>query len=134
MPATLLRELQVTAAQLRRLTVQQNRTTLARARHDTRDWVQERRARTRQLIELGGLVQKAGLVELLDDDRATLLGALLDIAGRLQAQEDGPQESAAETPTGLKARWRRQGMRAFDANAAATGMRSEGQPGKEVSP
>ena len=102
--------------QLRRLTVQQNRLTLARARHDTRDWVQERRARTRQLIELGGLVQKAGLVELLDDDRATLLGALLDIAGRLQQQEDGRQE---ETPADLKARWRRQGLRAFEADNAA---------------
>jgi len=96
--------------------VQQNRLTLARARHDTRDWVQERRARTRQLIELGGLVQKAGLVELTGDDRATLLGALLDIAGRLQAQEDERQE---EKPANLKARWRRQGLRAFDADKAA---------------
>ena len=100
--------------------MQQNRLTLARARHDTRDWVQERRARTRQLIELGGLVQKAGLVELLDDDRATLLGALLDIAGRLQAQGDGPQESEAETPADLKARWQRRGLRAFDADNTAT--------------
>ncbi len=37
----------------------------------------QRRERTRHLIELGGLVQKAGLVELTDDDRATLYGALL---------------------------------------------------------
>lgn len=99
--------------------MQQNRTTLARTRHDTRDWVQERRARTRQLIELGGLVQKARLVELLDDDRVTLLGALLDIAGRLQQQEDGRQEGQAETPADLKARWRRRGMRAFDTDNAA---------------
>ena len=98
--------------------MQQNRLTLARARHDTRDWVQERRDRTRQLIELGGLVQKAGLVELLDDDRATLLGALLELAGRLQRQEDERQEGQVETPAELKARWRRQGMRAFDADAA----------------
>ena len=103
-------------AQLRRLTVQQNRLNLARARHDTRDWAQERRNRTRQLIELGGLVHKAGLVELLDDDRATLLGALLDIAGRLQSQEDERQK---ERPADLKARWRRQGLRAFDADEAA---------------
>ena len=34
--------------------------------------MQGRRARTRQLIELGGLMHKAGLVELLNDDRATL--------------------------------------------------------------
>ena len=115
----LLRELQAITAQLRRLTVQQNRLNLARARHDTRDWVQERRARTRQLIELGGLMHKAGLVELLDDDRATLLGALLDIASRLQQQEDGCQEGKAETPAELKARWRRRGLRAFDTDNAA---------------
>jgi len=97
--------------------VQQNRLSLTRAHHDTRDWVQERRARTRQLIELGGLVHKAGLVELLNDDRATLLGALLDIAGRLQQQEDERQE---EKPNDFKARWRQQGLRAFDADNVAT--------------
>ena len=96
--------------------MQQNRLNAARARHDTRDWVQERRTRTRQLIELGGLVQKAGLVELTDDDRATLLGAFLELADRLQAQEDERQE---ETPANLKARWRRQGLRAFNADQAA---------------
>jgi len=119
-------------AQLQRLTVQQNRTNLARARHDTRDWVQERRNRTRQLIELGGLVQKAGLAELLDDDRATLLGALLDIVGQLQQQEAECQEGQIETPADLKARWRRQGLRAFDAEAAATGTNSGGQSGKDA--
>ena len=99
--------------------MQQNRLNLTQARHDTRDWVQERRARTRQLIELGGLVQKAGLVELLDDDRATLLGALLELAGRLQGQEDGRQEERSEMPADLKARWRRRGLRALDADKAA---------------
>ena len=103
-------------ARLRRLTVQQNRITLAQACHDTRDWVQERRARTRQLIELGGLVQKAGLVELTGDDRATLLGALLELADRLQRQEDERQE---EAPASLKVRWRRRGMRAFEAGEAS---------------
>ena len=103
-------------AQLRRLTVQQNRLILARARHDTRDWVQERRARTRQLIELGGLVQKAGLVDLLDDNRATLLGALLELADRLQPQKD---ERQGEKPADLIARWRRRGLRAFNADQAA---------------
>ncbi len=44
----------------------------ARALTDTRDWAKARRERTRHLIELGGLVIKADLVELLDDDRATL--------------------------------------------------------------
>ncbi len=32
---------------------------LRRARHDTREWQMKRRERTRQLIELGGLVAKA---------------------------------------------------------------------------
>ena len=83
---------------------------LAQARADTRDWVQQRRARTRQLIELGGLVQKAGLVELLQDDRATLFGALLELAGRLT--DEGQEGGSADV---LKTRWRRRGMRAFEA-------------------
>jgi len=95
--------------------VLRNRLDRAHARDDTRDWVQERRARTRHLIELGGLVQKAGLVELVDDDRTTLLGALLEIAGRLQ--EDEHQEEV----TNLKARWRRRGLRAFDTDKAQVG-------------
>jgi len=78
--------------------------------------VEERRNRTCQLIELGALVQKAGLVELLDDNHATLLGALLEPAGRPQQQEDERQE---ETPAGFKARWQRRGVRAFDADKAA---------------
>ena len=89
-----------------------NRLVLAQNRADTRGWAQERRARTRQLIELGGLVQKAGLVELLEDDRATLLGALLEAAERLQA--GGPEGKNAAS---LKAQWRRRGMHAFETNA-----------------
>ncbi len=57
------------------------------------------------LIELGGLVQKAGLVELADDDRATLYGALLELAAK--AREDGNALSL----------WKRRGKRAFDAEA-----------------
>ena len=74
--------------------------------------MQDRRARTRQLIEIGGLVQKAGLVELVDDDRATLLGAFLSLVNQLQ--EDEHQEVS---PADLLARWRRRGLRAFDADA-----------------
>ena len=87
---------------------------LAQNRADTRDWVQERRARTRQLIELGGLMHKAGLVEALEDDRATLLGLLLDAAEQLKA--GGPEGKEA---TSLKAQWRRRGMRAFEAERDA---------------
>ncbi|WP_075686971.1 conjugal transfer protein TraD, partial [Serratia marcescens] len=47
----------------------------------------KRRERTRQLIELGGLVAKAGLIELTDDDRALIYGALIDVARRLRGEE-----------------------------------------------
>ena len=97
-----------------------NRLDRSRARDDKRQWVQDRRARTRHLIELGGLVQKAGLVELMNDDRATLLGALLALADQLQ--EDGqPEENGRQraSPADLMARWRRRGLRAFDADATA---------------
>lgn len=107
-----------------------NRLDRDRARHDTRQWMQDRRARTRHLIELGGLVQKAGLVELLDDDRATILGALLGIADQLQ---DGSDHGTS--PVDRKTRWRRRGLRAFDADrgaTAATGRRKDGGlPGRE---
>ena len=86
---------------------------LARNRDDTRQWAQERRARTRQLIELGGLVQKAGLVELLEDDRATLLGALLGLADQLRGTD-----AAEITPADLRMLWRRRGLRAFEAERA----------------
>jgi hypothetical protein len=56
-------------------------------RTDKRDWMMHRRERIRHLIELGGLVQKAGLVELTDDDRAVLLGAFLAVADKLQSDE-----------------------------------------------
>jgi hypothetical protein len=72
-------------------------------RHDTREWVVKRRERTRRLIELGGLVQKSGLVELTGDDRALLYGAFLELADMLQ------DEAREQTI----ARWRRRGSRAF---------------------
>jgi hypothetical protein len=52
-----------------------------------RSWQIERRKRTRHLIELGGLVVKAGIVDLTGDDRATILGALLWMAGKLKSEE-----------------------------------------------
>jgi len=63
----------------------------------------KRRERTRQLIELGGLVVKAGLVELTADDCAVLYGAMLEMAARLRGDED---EQALQL-------WRRRGQRAF---------------------
>ena len=51
-----------------------------------RSWQVERRKRTRHLIELGGLVVKAGLVSLTRD-RATIFGALLWVAEKLQSDQ-----------------------------------------------
>lgn len=68
----------------------------------------QRRERTRHLIELGGLVQKSGLVEIADDDRATLYGAMLDLAAQA-GDEDGGQTLAL---------WKRRGKRAFASEAA----------------
>lgn len=84
-----------------------------RARSDTRDRARERRERTRHLIELGGLVQKAGLVGLVDDDRATLLGAFLELADRLR----GDDPSGGNRADAL-IRWRRCGLRAFETGEA----------------
>ncbi|KQM21495.1 conjugal transfer protein TraD [Sphingomonas sp. Leaf24] len=64
-----------------------------------------RRERTRHLIELGGLVQKAGLVDLAGDDRATIYGALLELVGKARS-------GAADDVLAL---WKRRGRRAFDS-------------------
>lgn len=64
----------------------------------------KRRERTRQLIELGGLVAKAELVDLVDDDRAVILGLLVEAAARLRGDD---REH-------LLTMWRRRGRRAFE--------------------
>jgi len=63
----------------------------------------KRRARTRHLIELGGLVMKAELVELTDDDRAVILGLLVEAATKLRG-DDREQ---------MLTLWRRRGLRTF---------------------
>lgn len=68
----------------------------------------KRRERTRQLIELGGLVAKAGLVELTDDDRAVIFGLLVEGATTLR----GERRDHALTL------WQRRGKRAFEDAAA----------------
>lgn len=88
---------------MRRMGVRRHRLLAKRARHDSRDWVVKRRERTRHLIELGGLVVKAGLVELTDDDRAVIFGALLAIAAKLRTEE---REKALLL-------WSRRGKRGF---------------------
>ncbi|HTU11511.1 MAG TPA: conjugal transfer protein TraD [Allosphingosinicella sp.] len=62
-----------------------------------------RRERTRQLIELGGLVAKSGLVELTEDDRVVIFGVLVAATASLQ----GDDRDRALTV------WRRRGKRAF---------------------
>jgi len=54
-----------------------------------RNWQVERRKRTRHLIELGGLVVKAGIVELTGDDRITIFGSLIWMADKLQGEDGG---------------------------------------------
>ncbi|WP_448664571.1 conjugal transfer protein TraD [Sphingomonas sp. CJ20] len=73
----------------------------------------KRRERTRQLIELGGLIAKAGLIELTDDDRAVIFGLLVEGAATLRSER---REEALTL-------WRRRGQRAF-----ALGDDGEGQP------
>ena len=73
-----------------------------------RAWQVERRKRTRHLIELGGLIVKAGLVNLTGDDRATIFGALLWIADKLQSNQ-GEQ---------VRALWSTKGKQAFKADPA----------------
>ncbi len=62
-----------------------------------------RRERTRQLIELGGLVAKADLIELAGDDRAAILGLLVEAAATLRGERREEQLLL----------WRRRGQRAF---------------------
>lgn len=94
---------------LARNTAARRRAESGQRRTDTREWVVERRERTRHLIELGGLVQKSGLVELAGDDRATLYGAMLDLAGR----------AGGDDAANALALWKRRGKRAFDAESEA---------------
>jgi hypothetical protein len=68
----------------------------------------KRRERTRQLIELGGLIAKAGIVDLVDDDRAVIFGALLHVAATLVSEN---REQALLL-------WRRSGKRAFATDEA----------------
>ncbi len=82
----------------------------------------KRRERTRQLIALGGLVAKSGIVELADDDRAVIFGLLVSAAATLRGEE---REQALLM-------WRRRGKRAFEQsrNDLANSVDFEKQPGQ----
>lgn len=75
----------------------------------------KRRERTHHLIELGGLVIKSGLVELVEDDRFAIYGAMLDIAAQLQSEN-------AQSQIAL---WQRRGKRAFRMEAEALAEKRE---------
>lgn len=62
----------------------QNRVALAYARTADAPNAAARRARTRQLIEWGGLVDKSGLAVALGNNRAAMLGALQYLAEKAQ--------------------------------------------------
>ena len=66
----------------------------------------DRRARTRKLIELGGLVQKSGLVDVANDDRALILGALI-LAARTLENPDAKEKCE---------RWRAIGEEAMNSS------------------
>ena len=70
-----------------------------------RTWQVERRKRTRHLIVLGGLVVKAGIVELTNDDRAMIYGALIWMAEKLKGEQGGQAREL----------WAAQGKNAFKA-------------------
>jgi hypothetical protein len=88
-----------------------HRLELVKARTGMREWQVKRRERTRQLIELGGLVAKAELVDLADDNRAMLYGAFLWMADKLRSDQ-GDHAAAL---------WRRRGKRAFNMAQAENG-------------
>lgn len=69
-----------------------------------------RRERTRHLIELGGLIAKAGIIELADDDRAVIYGALVEMAAKLRSED---RERSLTF-------WRRRGARAFQDDVGET--------------
>ena len=93
------------------MTTLRHRALLSRARNDKRTWVVKRRERTRQLIELGGLVAKAGLIDLTDDDRAVLFGLLVEAAAKLRCPERDEQLLL----------WQRRGRREFELGRTSNG-------------
>jgi len=91
-----------------------------KARSDTRTWVMDRRARTRHLIELGGLVEKSGLYGALGDDDpdAALFGAMIELKARLEKENAEGELPWLPEPTTI-ALWRRRGKRALRGSPEA---------------
>lgn len=76
----------------------------------------KRRERTRHLIELGGLVAKAELIDLTADDRAVIFGIMVIAAATLRSDQ---REQALMI-------WRRRGKRAFEEAAGDQPATSSG--------
>lgn len=76
----------------------------------------DRRARTRRLIELGGLVEKSGVYGALgeEDPDAVLLGAMLE----LKVMVETVDTAGAPSPADRIALWRRRGRRALRGTEA----------------
>lgn len=80
-----------------------------------RNWQVERRKRTRHLIELGGLVIKSDIVDLTNDDRAIILGALLWMADTLKSDDADRARSL----------WAEKGKEAFEHVKATAGGKAQ---------
>ena len=78
-----------------------------------REWQVKRRERTRQLIELGGLVAKSGLIDLTEDDRSVIFGILVEAAAKLRGED---KESSLTL-------WRRRGKRTFKDDSNINDLR-----------
>jgi hypothetical protein len=87
-----------------------------------RKWQVERRKRTRLLIELGGLVVKAGIVELTGDDRAMIYGALLWMGDKLRSDQ---HEHA-------RALWNAKGKQAFETDPETRTRAHRNCPGNSL--
>src|SRR5262249_23125647 len=112
------RQLSATRTALRRNRSAGNRHQVARARHDMRTWQVERRKRTRRLIELGGLVVKAGLVGLNGRQPAPDLRAALLVARHVKSHQG----------EGARALWAAKGKQAFEADPATRNKKDQTAP------
>lgn len=115
--ADLHQRLTVTTAALKRNRAARNRHQTQRARLGMRTWQVECRKRTRHLMELGGLVVKARVVDLTGDDRAMIYGALIWVAEKLSSEQS---EQARKL-------WAGKGKCAFEAEHSAD-ARNKPQP------
>ena len=86
-----------------------------------RTWQVERRKCMRDLIELGGLVVNAGFVDLIGDDRATILGALLWMTDKLIIDQGGQ----------ARALWAEKGKPAFAEEQTAHKIAKPGSAGSK---